>query len=1396
MQQAQQNGNVQGASQTSPPQLPSQNQQILNLNAQQQQQQNNLHQNQQQQDILQQNLQINKMQSQAANQQQLPNQQSPWNFQAQWSQMALGLANVSGGNKEIYPLQILNNSSNLSIANSQQQQLQQPNQMQISSQISNNFQSNNSDNQASVQVSQQQAQLMQLLKTNNNSINQNFSTAQQNFNSINPNLQFQKIFEEFQLDQQRLHQRNIIMYKALHMKNNGNMEAEGKMLPEGGSDNQLDFQQENQVNNQAVLEKNNFNLSRADQNKENNEEDDQDDDNYEVQDFRWILEKGTPAQQRDFLLNKFEKNNQQNVISKKKENQINNKAVLEKNNFNLQQADQDKENNEEDDQDDDNYEVQDFRWILEKGTPAQQRDFLLNQIEKNNQQNVKSRKKCKNKRFRDEIIEINEELDAQLQDQKDNDYDEEAYDDNHEGEDEDEDEEEDDDDDDDDENDEDQQNVKEIKDYQQFQEVNKLYRQQQKSLKKTSGKNQINGGDVNKKDNKAGEIILDDENPQGARQKIVKKNILKAHFRAQQKNSDSISIFSKMYNQDQINEKPVFKKFPIQKQKKSEQLFKNLKKDNSSSKNNENIGQASNVREQIQSYPLITDFQVNQQQLSNDSNNLLQLQFNVGSISPIHQNSENSARNRLQQVNQNEVQSSQPQFSNANSNYSNQLFQNFLQMPSQFRIPQNPQLINLAAGFLNNNQAQIVPTIPASGQAQSQASIQQIVQINQNAQTINTDRSDYESRIPPIQQLNMQQNQQPSLPFSFNLQQLTQKAVINNNQQQQQQQSSQFHQQSGFPYSQNIQQIQQLFSQNHSSVPRMPPTPNQQFYSINPSEIYRRENLQRLINGNLPTQAGIDGELPLETLNQPLQASARGQSQQQQQIPSQTGQQQQQQSSQQQQQLQQQQQQNQQQSSSQQQVSLQQPINQNNNYQGANRSQAQKQNHLPPEVKKIYYTYRQNQHPQEYDPQEPYMKVTVMKTNQDNSILNNVYYITPKGMVKSKKNTATDDIIIGRQESAKQPELTQNGEPNEIHPNDIVLPPTDRAISRIHCKIIYKHGFHIPRLVPDDFFLFLKGIKRSSFLVNIPQRIPDVVLRLIWKFVRPKNSFYIVDIGSAQGTFIKIRYDKSQIIEKGQVFLIGAETQFHILEVNHHNFMQKDECREDSGAMTNENTGNMVYDENDFINFLLYEKKANTNIHGLTAEEQQKLETLYNQQDNDLQNNTTQLVDSKKNFRPYVKLKVNSTQVSYHLFVFSQQAQDQGFKIGRSQECTIQININTISRKQSRIFYHKGKWQLKDGDMTRESANGTWISLNDYREKSESRNESDQKEIEDGSEIKISDSILKIEICNNEVKKVKPKYSFNLDNLDDDQMEVEQENSRNNENSINSQDRPDLDITG
>ncbi len=77
------------------------------------------------------------------------------------------------------------------------------------------------------------------------------------------------------------------------------------------------------------------------------------------------------------------------------------------------------------------------------------------------------------------------------------------------------------------------------------------------------------------------------------------------------------------------------------------------------------------------------------------------------------------------------------------------------------------------------------------------------------------------------------------------------------------------------------------------------------------------------------------------------------------------------------------------------------------------------------------------------------MKITVMKSNADNDISNiDEYIVTEHGLHLSEKNTTASDIIIGRQH------MTADG----IRANDIVLPASDRAMSRIHCKMIYKWG--------------------------------------------------------------------------------------------------------------------------------------------------------------------------------------------------------------------------------------------------------------------------------------------------------------------------------------------------
>lgn len=131
--------------------------------------------------------------------------------------------------------------------------------------------------------------------------------------------------------------------------------------------------------------------------------------------------------------------------------------------------------------------------------------------------------------------------------------------------------------------------------------------------------------------------------------------------------------------------------------------------------------------------------------------------------------------------------------------------------------------------------------------------------------------------------------------------------------------------------------------------------------------------------------------------------------------------------------------------------------------------------------------------------------------------------------------------------------------------------------------------------------------------------------------------------------------------------------------------------------------------------------------------------------------------------RPFVVIEVYlnnqagnvmQTNTQTHYFIEDTKPNHKEFRIGRSQDNEIMINQQTISRKQCKIQFLEGSWFLMDGDGKKESSNGTWLSLTDHFEKKKqqansSRLESEPREIEHGTEVKISDSILKIEIFNN-----------------------------------------------
>lgn len=256
-----------------------------------------------------------------------------------------------------------------------------------------------------------------------------------------------------------------------------------------------------------------------------------------------------------------------------------------------------------------------------------------------------------------------------------------------------------------------------------------------------------------------------------------------------------------------------------------------------------------------------------------------------------------------------------------------------------------------------------------------------------------------------------------------------------------------------------------------------------------------------------------------------------------------------------------------------------------------------------------------------------------------------------------------------------------------------MLPPSDRAISRSHCKINYKIFFDATP--PEIWIAFLMGshprLGRNSFL----QFLPIDLFRYIFLFIKQPRLPMLVDLGSMCGTYIKVSNFEPIVLEPGMVFLVGSDINIEFDKVvNDHNAFAfgPELTLEDGGCMSM----NMVQDSEPFV--IIKVSKASAD---------------------------------------------NEATVQTSTWKFVAQDPNKVFTIGRSQVCDINLPENTISRTQCRVFYSNRSWKLLDGVENKPTVNGTWQSIS--RRNNAIRQESDPFPLKNGSHIKISDTIVQVD---------------------------------------------------
>ncbi len=139
------------------------------------------------------------------------------------------------------------------------------------------------------------------------------------------------------------------------------------------------------------------------------------------------------------------------------------------------------------------------------------------------------------------------------------------------------------------------------------------------------------------------------------------------------------------------------------------------------------------------------------------------------------------------------------------------------------------------------------------------------------------------------------------------------------------------------------------------------------------------------------------------------------------------------------------------------------------------------------------------------------------------------HILTLSGLAGSSRHYNGTDITIGRQETTQ---------------NDIVIP--DRTVSRTHCKLVYKDGFGKRAAVPKEWIAFLMlfhpRLARKAKIGWLP-----VPLRMLVISFLVDQAFYLSDLGSTYGTFVRIRGEVP--LTSGAVVSVGREAKLSVLEL-------------------------------------------------------------------------------------------------------------------------------------------------------------------------------------------------------------------------------------------------------
>lgn len=279
-----------------------------------------------------------------------------------------------------------------------------------------------------------------------------------------------------------------------------------------------------------------------------------------------------------------------------------------------------------------------------------------------------------------------------------------------------------------------------------------------------------------------------------------------------------------------------------------------------------------------------------------------------------------------------------------------------------------------------------------------------------------------------------------------------------------------------------------------------------------------------------------------------------------------------------------------------------------------------------------------------FDIRQPHFKLEIM--NQQHPV---EYYCFEGGVHKSNKNTADYGVIIGRLH-----------ERDNLVPNDIIL-EADMSVSRIHCRVITKYGFQTNYVFTRRLLTYFYCIGKLK-----DRKMPLAASRLIVQYLTPVRGFYLQDLGSCLGTYIKLRTKEENLLNIGSTMLIGFEAKLTVVWVKN-----TTEPYVKMPKKLNINAKNAH-----FIGF------GDTILNPINILKERFI--------------IFETENCSSAIRPYIVLKARH---------------GKPYLIGRKQNIDISINLIDISRTHCEIKWTDNGWIIKDGSKFHPSFNGTWINI-------------------------------------------------------------------------------------